>query len=186
VLFEMKNNNNDDYCLRNMRPDVSTPDSNAIFNRIRIDNYIAPPQSLEHTPFHNTIVISTNNSGLAQLEMGGERRDESFGIGDIVVYPAGIKQSASWDQENAYTVVTIETSFFNSVAHEYRDPDRVDLLPCFPRPDPLLYGAAQIINGQMQHKKLISLEYIDQIAATLSVHLLEQIDLELVSEVIMG
>jgi AraC family transcriptional regulator len=165
------NNNNDDYCLQNMRPDVSPPDNNAIFNRIRIDNYTAPPQSLEHTPFHNTIIISTNNSGLAQLEMGGERRDEFFRSRDIMIYPAGIKQSASWDQENAYSVVTIETSFFKSIAHEYRDPDRIDLLPRFPFSDPLIYGAAQILTGQMQHKKLINLEYIDQIAVTLSMHL---------------
>jgi AraC family transcriptional regulator len=169
----MKNNNNDDYCLQNMRPDVSPPDNNAIFNSIRIDNYTAPPQSVEHTPCHNTIIISTNDSGLAQLEMGGERRDEFFRSGDIMIYPAGIKQSASWDQENAYAVVTIETSFFNSIAHEYRNPDCIDLLPCPPHPDPLICGAAQIITGQMQHKKLINLEYIDQISAILSVHLLQ-------------
>jgi AraC family transcriptional regulator len=164
--------NNDDYCLQNMRPDISPPDNNAIFNSIRIDNYTVPPQSVEHTPCHNTIIISTNDSGLAQLEMGGERRDAFFRSGDIMVYPAGIKQSACWDQNNSYAVVTIETSFFRNVAHEYGDPDRIDLLPCPPHPNQLIYGAAQIF-GQMHHKKLISLEYIDQLAVTLSINLLE-------------
>jgi AraC family transcriptional regulator len=163
----------DDYCLENMRPDVAPPSNNAIFGNIRIDDYEAPPQSLEHTHCHNTVIISRSSLPLVRLEMGGERRDESFTAGDIMIYPAGVKQSACWDQNNAYTVITIETNFFDGTAYDYRDSDYVDLLPRFPQPDPLICGVAQTLSSQIQHRRSINLEYIDQVAATLVVHLLE-------------
>jgi AraC family transcriptional regulator len=164
----------DDYCLENMRPDVAPPSNNAIFGNIRIDDYETPPQSLDHTPCHNTVIISRSSLPLVQLEMGGERRDQSFTVGDVMIYPAGVKQSACWDQNNAYTVITIETNFFNSTAHDHRDSDYVDLLSCFPQSDPLICGVAQTLSGQIQHLRSVNLEYIDQVAATLVVHLLEK------------
>jgi AraC family transcriptional regulator len=163
----------DDYCLENMRPDVAPPCNNVIFGNIRIDDYETPPQSLEHTPCHNTVIISRSSLPLVSLEMGGERRDVSFTAGDIMIYPAGVKQSACWDQNNAYTVITIETSFFDSVAYDYRDSDYADLLPRFPQSDPLICGVAQTLSSQIQHQRSINLEYIDQVAVTLVVHLSE-------------
>jgi AraC family transcriptional regulator len=164
--------NNDDYCLQNMRPDVAPPDDNAILGNIRIDNYAFTAHiELNHTPCHNTLIVSTNYLPLARLDVGGKCKDYSSNIGDILVYPAGIKQFASWDQENTYAVVTIESNFFKHIAYEHNNPDRIDLLASPPQPDPLIFSITQIINAQAQHRSLISLEYIDQVTTVLATHL---------------
>jgi AraC family transcriptional regulator len=163
----------DEYCLEIMRPDVAPPENNAIFSDIRIDNYEHSPQSIEHTPYHNSIIVSRNSLPSVQLEIGGKCRNQSFKMGEIMICPAGIKHMAAWDQTNAYTVITVEKLFFDNAAYDYRDPDYVDLLSCFPQSDPLIWGIAQTLSDKIQSKRPISSNYINQIATTLVVHLLE-------------
>jgi hypothetical protein len=70
--------NEDSFNSENMRPDITPPCNKAIFDNIRIDDYHLPPQSLEHTPCYNSIIISKTFSPLVRRELGGERRDEPF------------------------------------------------------------------------------------------------------------
>lgn len=165
----------DDYCLKNLRADLAPPCNNAIFSSLRVDEYRHSPQLLEHTPHHNTIIVSRNASPLVtQLEIGGERRDESIAAGDVIINPGGVKQSAVWDKGNTHVVIiTLDTNFFEHAAYEYKNPDCIDLLPRFPQTDPLICAIAQVISAQIQRQNLVNLEYIDQMAVTLVVHLLE-------------
>jgi AraC family transcriptional regulator len=165
----------DDYCLKNLRADLAPPCNNAIFSSLRVDEYKHSPQLLEHTPHHNTIIVSRNASPLwTQLEIGGERRDESIAAGDVIINPGGVKQSAVWDRGNTHVVIiTLDTNFFEHAAYEYKNPDCTDLLPCFPQTDPLICAIAQVITAQIQRQNLVNLEYIDQMAVALIVHLLE-------------
>jgi AraC family transcriptional regulator len=159
----------DDFLLLAMRPDVAIPIKNDFFGSVRLDTYKSPALSVEHTPQHNTIVVSQNLSPVvAKFEIGGERREKSVKFGDVLVFPAGVTHSATWEKESDYIVTTIETSFYRSVEH--RCPDRMDLLPLFPYPDPLIQGIVQMFGSICRP---ISLEYIDQVALTLVLHLLE-------------
>jgi AraC family transcriptional regulator len=164
----------DDYCLKNLRADLAPPCNNAIFSSLRVDEYKHSPQFLEHTPHHNTIIVSRNASPLAtQLEIGGERRDESIAAGDVIINPAGVKQSAVWDKGNTHVVIiTLDTNFFEHAAYEYKNPDCIDLLPHLPQSDPLICAIAQVISEQIQRQNF-NVEYIDQMGVTLVVHLLE-------------
>jgi AraC family transcriptional regulator len=159
----------DDFLLLAMRPDVAIPTKNNFFGSVRVDTYKSPALSIEHTPQHNTIVVSQNPSPvIAKFEIGGERTEKSVKFGDVLVFPAGVPHAATWEQESNYIVTTIETGFYRSVEHRY--PDKIDLLPRFPHDDSLIQGIVQMFGGVCRP---ISPEYIDQVALTLVIHLLE-------------
>jgi AraC family transcriptional regulator len=106
-------------------------------------------------------------------ELGGERRDESFSFGHVITNPANVTHSACWDQVATYTVITIENDFFDHTAYECRYPDRIDFLPQFPRSDPFTYGISQLLGSEIQCQRSANLEYIDQLATDLVIHLLQ-------------
>jgi hypothetical protein len=164
--------NEDSFDSENIRPDIP-PCNKAIFDNIRIDDYHLPPQSLEHAPCYNSVIISKTFVPLVRRELAGERRDEPFNIGHSIINPAMVSHSACWDRVVSYTVITFENSFFNHMAYEYRDPDCIDLLPHQPQPDPRIYGMGQALSSQIQCQKSVNLEYIDEIATNLVIHLLQ-------------
>jgi AraC family transcriptional regulator len=165
--------NKDSFNSENMRPDITPPCNKAIFDNIRIDDYHLPPQSLEHTPCYNSLIISKSFLPVVRRELGGERRDEAFNVGHVITNPAGVSHSACWDQAASYSVLTIENNFFNHTAYEFRDPDRIDFLPQFPKFDPHTYGISQLLDLQIQCQKSVDLERIDELATDLVVHLLQ-------------
>jgi AraC family transcriptional regulator len=163
----------DSFKVENMRPDITPPTNKVIFDSMRIDDYHLPPQLLDNAPIHNSIIISNSSLPLVRRELGGDRKEESFNIGHTIISPAQISHSACWDEEASFTVITLETKFFEHMAHEYINPDSVDLLPHFAQADPFIYSIGQIFSSKMRFQQPISRMYLDQMATTISVHLLE-------------
>jgi AraC family transcriptional regulator len=127
----------------------------------------------EHLPAQNVIVILHDPSKKVQRRMGGKCKDEFAKPGDIVISPANVSHYVSWDEEASFSLLLLDPKYFVLNAYELADPDRVELLPYFAQPDPVIYGIGQMLKAQLESGLPISQMYIDQLVSFLSAHLLE-------------
>lgn len=155
------------------RPSNVRPINEIIIDNIQIEDYHIAPQLLECTPHRDTIIIVKTSVPSAWRELGGDRKDESLKVADVIINPANVSHSTCWDGEVSFTVFSLDTAFLSHIAYEYIDPDSVNLLTSFAHSDPLIYGIVHALSVQAQSQEPISQMYIDQLIATTIMHLLK-------------
>ena len=127
----------------------------------------------EHFPAQNVIVILHNPSKKVQRRMNGVCKDEFAKSGEIVISPANVSHYVAWDSEASFSILSLKPKNLAFAAYENIDPDRIELLPFFAQPDPIIYGIGQMLKSQLESYQSISQMYIDQMVSFLFTHLLE-------------
>jgi AraC family transcriptional regulator len=93
--------------------------------------------------------------------------------GDVVITPANVGHGVAWDKEGDFIILAIETEFFARAIDADGTSEKVDLLPCFATPDPLIYQIALALKGILQTNTLGSRLYAESMVSTLSLHLMQ-------------
>lgn len=149
------------------------PGNKVNFDNIQVEDYNLPFMYLEHTPSENAIVVSKSSVSRVWRKLGEDCKDEFIKAGDVIVNPAGIPHSTYVENEVSFTILRFKLEFISRIALESINSDRVELLPHFSQPDPLICSIAQRLSSLMQSQKPTSQMYIDQLSSFFAVHLLE-------------
>jgi AraC family transcriptional regulator len=156
------------------------------FSSIKIEHYQLPPHLVpEHIPLQNAIIIFHQPIKKIERQLGESRKTERIEIGDIVISPANVIHSAGWEESISFTLLLLEREFLARAAYEFKHPDRIELLPTFARPDPLIYqiglalqtelGKACVPSGckNFARERPYQRMYVDTAASFLATHLIE-------------
>lgn len=128
----------------------------------------------EFSAVQHVIGIHTQVSAGSWLErmIDGCRKVEILQIGDIVVIPATAPRTACWNQELEFVVLALEPAHFQTVAYDFMDVDRVELIPTFAKADPLVYQIGQALIATLDTDSINSCLYVEAMTMALSAHLL--------------
>lgn len=144
------------------------------WNNIQLEYYLLPAhEAPEHLPEQNLVVLLHQPMKKLKRLLGDDFKDEHIQTGDIVVSPANVSHSACWDEEASFTLLFFETDFIARAAYEFIDPDSVEILPYFARPDPVIYEIGLVLKLQLESHRQVSQIYVDSVASFLAYHLLE-------------
>jgi AraC family transcriptional regulator len=112
-----------------------------------------------------------------QPEVGSERRisdrlqEENVQIGDVAIVPAHATHWQGIEQDIAERVVlSLESEFLAHTSAELINPDRIELLPKFAQPDPLIYGIGTTLKNNLAEGTCDQV-YVETLLTSLSVHL---------------
>jgi AraC family transcriptional regulator len=131
--------------------------------------HLAPHEAPKHLPVQDVIVAySESTLLLLRRELGGTFKDELSKNGHIMVSPANISHSACWDRIISLTFLLFEPLYISRIAHEYIDPDHVELLPHRSRPDPVIHRIIKALMLNSQDKL-----YLESAGLSLAMHLLQ-------------
>jgi AraC family transcriptional regulator len=152
---------------------------------IKIEHYQLPAhQAPEHIPLQNAIVIFHQPIKRVQRQLGEKCQIERIETGDIVVSPANVPHCARWEEPVNFTLLLLERDFLARAAYEFKHPDRVELLPTFARPDPVIYQIGLALKTELERSFVPDCEdfsqerpyqkmYLDTAASFLATHLIE-------------
>jgi AraC family transcriptional regulator len=154
-------------------------------NTIAVEYYQLPPHLVpEHISLQNTIIIFHQPIEKVQRQLGQTHKTERIETGDIVISPANVLHSACWEESLSFTMILLEREFLARAAYEFKQPDRVELLPTFARPDPVIYQIGLALKTELDRAFVPSCEdflqerpyqkmYLDTAASFLATHLLK-------------
>jgi AraC family transcriptional regulator len=143
---------------------------------ICFQHYCLPAWETPHycNPYHSIAVH--HNSQLVQTErfIGDRRVSEQVRKGDIVILPANAPTHQIWDREAEFSILMLEPKFVAQIAHESIDIGRVEILPHFETPDPLIYQICLALKSELESGGLCSHLYVDSLTTTLAIQLIRQ------------
>jgi AraC family transcriptional regulator len=143
-------------------------------NSLGLKHYLIPAYELQPiSPAQNLVVIFHQPVKNVRRMLGSDVRDEFIHTGDIVINPANISHSACWNEETLFTLLFFEPELIARAAYEFIDPSRIELLPHFAQPDPVIYEIGHSLMSQLQTSRQVSKIYADSVALFLATHLLE-------------
>ncbi len=127
----------------------------------------------EHCPAQYAIVINHQPLASVKRQLNGCIKHERIGSGDIVVGPANVSHFACWEAEAEFTLLFLEPALITRTADELNVPDRVEILPHFAQPDPLIYQIGLALKSQLESNEWANKLYVESAASMLAVHLLQ-------------
>jgi AraC family transcriptional regulator len=154
-------------------------------NSIQVEYYQLPPHLVpEHLPLQNTIIIFHQPIEKVQRQLGQTHKTERIETGDIVISPANVIHSACWEESLSFTMLLLEREFIARAAYEFKHPERIELLPTFARPDPVIYQIGLALKTELERAFIPACEdflqerpyqrmYLDTAASFLATHLLK-------------
>jgi AraC family transcriptional regulator len=102
----------------------------------------------------------------------GQRKQESLGEGDVVIMPAGVPHWNRWDKPGEFTLFIIEPEKLTEMAQGTLDPRKIEIVPRFSRPDPLIGCMGDALEKELRLGTPAGDLYVDSLAAALLHHLL--------------
>jgi AraC family transcriptional regulator len=121
--------------------------------------------SLQHL-----IVIRKTTPEFSGRIIDGRPNYQQVVAGDIAIVPAKVPYQA-WHAQSECVVICLEPTQFSHTVYESIDPDRVELMPLLPKPDPLIYQIGLALTTELASNGAGSRLYAEAMATALSVHL---------------
>jgi AraC family transcriptional regulator len=116
-----------------------------------------------HPAQPNIIVERQFDEGLHQ---------ELFPEQKVALIPAGVPHYCNWKQHSEFLLLSVNPLEVAKMAYEWVNPDRVELVPHFSQPDPLIYQLGITLKAELESDRSYSRLYGESVLALLSVHLL--------------
>lgn len=108
----------------------------------------------------------------SERKMAGAIEQEQLRTGDIVVVPANTAHWTHSDREQSYILLNLEPTLLAHAAYESVAPERVELLPHFAMPDPLVHQIGLALKSELASDGLGNRLFVDSLSTALSIHLL--------------
>ncbi|MBD1910285.1 MULTISPECIES: AraC family transcriptional regulator [unclassified Leptolyngbya] len=110
-----------------------------------------------------------------ELEFAGKRYRNEHQVnetGCIEILPANAPMSARWSHGGDFIHCYLEPTFLNHVAHEYVDPDNVEVALTLKKPDPLVWQIVSALKTVLETDPEDSSFYAEAMATALAAHFL--------------
>ena len=121
----------------------------------------------------HAIVVHLQPEQNSLRRMGDRVEIENVNVGDIAIIPANVNHWQRIETKISEAILlTIEPDIISSLAFEAVNPDRVELLPVFAKPDPLVQHLALNIKANLDSDTYDRL-YAESLYHTLSMHILK-------------
>ncbi len=143
-------------------------------DRIQVQYHRQPAWEMpEHC--HTQHVIFVNHSAQIKTErMLGERiENEQQFNGTVVIIPAHVPHKSTWQGEGDCTLLLLEPTYIDQIAHEAVNGERVELIGQFAKPDPLIHGIGLTLKSVLESQEQCSPLYIDSLTTALASHLIQ-------------
>ena len=126
----------------------------------------------EHYCEQHGIMVSLSQLQGTERRIDGRYQLESQSVGDVALIPF---QAHHWTvdaQQSESILLTLPPELVASSVAEVVNPERIELVPTFAQPDPLIYGMSLALREELRFEEGSSRLYMDAIANLLCVHLL--------------
>ncbi|MBI4785256.1 MAG: helix-turn-helix transcriptional regulator [Oscillatoriophycideae cyanobacterium NC_groundwater_1537_Pr4_S-0.65um_50_18] len=122
---------------------------------------------------HLICIETTQRPCDAHKWMDGRFQSRPIIQGDIFVLPEKIQFRERFEGAIDYILLYLEADWVATVAQEAVDPDRIEILPYFPQPDPFLYHSGLQLKSAIEAKGSFNQLYAETLAVAIAVHLLQ-------------
>ena len=126
----------------------------------------------EHSHPHHELLIHLNCQTSVEREIDSRSIQETVTDGDLVIVPAGANHKSLWRDKNEFVVLTLSPKPIEWYAWDLLNIDRLELLPTFARPDPLIRGLISILEAEMKLDDNFDRLYGEALISALCAHLL--------------
>ena len=104
--------------------------------------------------------------------MDGQVQDKPIIQGDVFIIPEQVRFKERWEGEIEFISLLLDSAFIEQIAQDSAQFATVELLPLFPKPDPLIYQIGLALKTALEAEAVTRL-YAETLASTLAVHLLQ-------------
>lgn len=145
------------------------------WNGIYLEFHHQPPakkseyRSLQHLIIIHTLPAPSTERRLIDRCLWHEEVAQA----DVGILPANIPCQTQWDMPRQFIMLCLEPTQFSRAIRESIEPERVELLPHSPKPDPLIYQIGLALKAELERDEAGSRLYAEAMANALIVHLLK-------------
>jgi AraC family transcriptional regulator len=138
-------------------------------------DYLLPGQTPEISVKQHGIGIFVEmpEPALAERLIDGRFRQEQVLQGDVVIVPANTWHRTSWNTAGGAIVLGLEPKEFTRTIDEIIERDRIELIPHFATPDPLVHQIGLALKRALENSGSNSRLYAETMTTALMVHLLQ-------------
>ena len=138
-------------------------------------DYLLPGQTPEISVKQHGIAIFVEMPEPAQAErlIDGRFRREQVLQGDVVIVPANTWHRTSWNTAGGAIILGLEPKEFTRTIDEIIERDRIELIPHFATPDPLVHQIGLALKRALENSGSNSRLYAETMTTALMVHLLQ-------------
>lgn len=127
----------------------------------------------EHYPNQHVVAIQNKGQVQAERRLDGRLLQEQILTGDVCLVPAHTRHWIHSTGDQELILLSFDPTFLTRVAYESVAPDRVELVPHFAKPDPLVYQIGLSLKTVLETDPLGSRFYADSLGIALAAHLLQ-------------
>jgi len=143
---------------------------------ITLEYFRYPPyETPEYAYPEHKIAIHTHVPQNLQVErrLDGQFQQEQVFEEQVIVVPANVTHQVQWDQTSEFLILSLNPELLKQVAYEAIAPDRIDLVPCLPKPDPLIHQLGIALKEELTSGGGDRL-YVESLVNCLAMHLLKK------------
>ena len=119
------------------------------------------------------IVVHLQPEQNSLRRMGDKVEVENVNVGDVAIIPANINHWQRIEAEVSEAIaLTIDPQVLSRLARETIDPNKLELLPTFAKPDPLIQGLAHNIKACLNDESC-DLLFVESMYQVLAMHLVK-------------
>lgn len=141
---------------------------------IYLESHHSPAhETPEHYPTQHVVAIQTEGTVQSERRLEGQFRREFIVAGDICVVPAYTRHWIRSEGEQGLIFLSFDPALLKQVAPELLDPDRIEILPHFAKPDPLVHQLGLSLKTALQTNLINSRVYAESLGVALAAHLVQ-------------
>jgi len=129
--------------------------------------------SLALNHWHLLCIETTQRSCDARKWMDSQFQQRPIIHGDVFLLPEQVQFRERFEGAIDYILLYLEADWVAQVAHETLDPDRVEILPHFPKPDQFIYQTGLMLKSAIESQGRFNQLYGESLALALATHLLQ-------------
>ncbi len=113
-----------------------------------------------------------------ERNLGGSFQRGDNLAGDITIIPANCDYQLTTTHESEVLLLTLDPYWVAHLAHELIEPTRLEIMPHFPKPDPLIHGIGLTLDAELKSDGSGDSFYIESLCNALSMHLVRRYSLQ--------
>lgn len=129
--------------------------------------------SLALRQWHLLCIETTQQPCDARKWMDGQFQQRPILQGDVFLLPEQVQFREQFEGAIDYILLYLDADWVAAVAHETLDPDRIEILPHFPKPDPFIYQTGLMLKSAIENQGRFNRLYGETLALALAAHLLQ-------------
>lgn len=133
----------------------------------------SPCETPRHHSTKHLVIIHLKSEIRSERRLDKRLQVENPHVGDIAIIPAKVDHWHVMRQDSAGIVLNLEPEILSAYAPEAVDPDKIEIIPTFTQPDPLIFGIGLALKTALESSQYNRF-YGESLYDTLFIHLLQR------------